>query len=427
MKHITAFLAALVTLTAMSVFAQNSKLDGGVQPEPEAVDDESTSVNPAQELVGLLERAKELALELEGQQEVETQFNPFADRAADRINESALKLYQKLPAGENVVFSPLSLYQAFSIVYMGAKNETAKQFRNAIDLDLFAPEYNFNSPELQTANAVWLFDEKIQLEESFLDAINEVGEDVFRKIKPDNALDTINGWFNEKTKGRIPKLFDKLDENAKLVIGNAVYFKGQWEEPFEKELTDDRPFYALDGKEQKVPMMHNNLHTWYGKGKDYAAIGLPYKGNRYSMCVILPDKGVDFKKIKEQIEEIITETTGTLRDVELSLPKFEIESTFDLETVLTAAGVTDAFDNEKADFSGMTGEVGLMIGQAIQKANITVNEEGTVAAAATGIEMKVMSAAPEEEPVVFNADRPFIYYIIDNETRLIVFVGDKVK
>ncbi|MDR2756552.1 MAG: serpin family protein [Planctomycetaceae bacterium] len=446
--YMTAFFVTFTiiaaTITTIPVGAEtHSKIENGVMPEPEQVpvkENEQLPETPIQKLSVLLERASELVFELETQQadSSQTQPNPFADRAINRINNTAIKLYRNLSdnRNENLVFSPLSFYQAFSVVYLGAENETAKQFRNVLDLDLFAPEHDFNSPELQTANAVWLLDKKVELQKSFLKTIDALGNDIFRTMEPVDALAAINDWFNEKTKGRIPKLFDNLDRDTKLIIGNAVYFKGQWEEPFEKAFTKDEPFYSLSGKEQKVPTMHNYLHVPYFKDKDYAFILLPYKNGKYSMNIILPDKGVDFKKFKEQINRIINAMTGKLpagapvkkRDVELSLPKFEIESTFNFTTFLPALGITDAF-NDKADFSGMTVKMedALQIGQAIQKANITVDEEGTVAAAATGIAMKVMSAAPEEEPVVFKADRPFIYFIIDNVTGLIVFIGDKIK
>jgi serpin B len=412
----------------------------------------NTEVNTApsaEQLIDLLEKAIDIANTLSKKEanalptttsSVSSEKNPFAEAAVARLNEAAVGIFAQIGGSGNTIFSPVSLGQALRTVYAGAKNNTATQLRHALELDLFPLGYNFNSVELQSANAVWILDKELVLTEEFKEKTSPLGENV-RVLASKTTADSlrmINEWFNDKTKGRIPALFDQLDETTKMVVGNAVFFKGMWETPFNKRLTRDRPFYGIDGTASDVKMMETAANLPIAKGENFAAIKIPYQGARFAMTVILPDKEVPFEQFVRQccganglspISSLNQKfrspsfAAGHLPEVIVSLPKWEVESAFDLVPVLQALGITDAF-TDAADFSGMVGDQTLMIDQVMQKANITVDEEGTVAAAATGIGVKMGLSQP---PVVFTADRPFIYYITEENTGLIVFIGTVVQ
>ena len=438
MKYLmmTTIAASLLAVCAM---AQTEGKEGALADRNKAT--EVSTAPSTEQLIDLLEKAIDVANTLSKKEaSASSEKNPFAEAAVARLNEGAIGVFAQIGGNGNTIFSPFSLGQALRTVYAGAKNNTATQLRHALELDLFPLGYNFNSVELQSANAVWLLDKELVLTQEFKEKTSPLGENVqvLASETPDDSLRKINEWFNEKTKGRIPELFDQLDEATKMVVGNAVFFKGIWETPFDKKLTKDKPFYGIDGTPSNVKMMETASYLPMDKGENYADVKIPYQGARFAMTVILPDKDVPFEQFVRQCHgenglSPISYTQqkfrspafakGNIPEVILSLPKWETESAFDLVPVLKAIGVTDAFI-DTANFSGMTGDQTFMIGQVIQKANITVDEEGTVAAAATGIGLKMGISKP---PVDFTVDHPFIYYITEENTGLIVFIGTVVQ
>jgi len=208
-----------------------------------------------------------------------------------------------------------------------------------------------------------------------------------------------------------------------LVLTNAVYFKGDWDEQFEPDKTKDASFTLIDGKTVTAPMMNQTRDFKYGETDALQVLELPYVDNELSMIVLLPkakDGLPDFERLLT-IEKLGNSLVRLRkREVVVSLPRFKITSKFSLASVLQSMGMTDAF-SRNADFSGMTGGKDLFISAVVHKAYVDVNEEGTEAAAATGVTMKLLSIpAP---PARFVADHPFMFLIQDNKTGNILFIG----
>jgi serpin B len=208
---------------------------------------------------------------------------------------------------------------------------------------------------------------------------------------------------------------------TRLVLTNAIYFNAAWMYPFNADATREGAFRLLDGSEVTVPMMAINESFGYTEGDGYQAVGLPYDGNELSMIVLLPQVGFEVFEgsLDAALATDIVKGLGS-RQVSLKMPKFEFESEFSLKDALAILGMPIAF-SDGADFSGMTGNRDLYIGEVLHKAFVSVDEAGTEAAAATAVVME-LTAMPEE-PVPVTIDRPFIFFICDNETGTILFVG----
>lgn len=363
----------------------------------------------------------------------------FSAMYTSRLNDKNISLFEKIgiqeTSGENLIFCPLSLDRVMQMVYHGTAGETRQQigdfllFPRQDDEMLWCYETIFHQiadkpSSVQTADAVFLLDDKITLQKEFTQKAGEV------HVLPSTpeSKEVINTWYKEKTAGRIPSLLDSLDPQTKLVIGNAVYFKAKWRNPFDKTRTENKPFHDINGKTSEIPMMCREAEYEYYKGEHYAAVRIPYE-NDLSMLVILPDEKFDFKAFRKNFGATVLggyEKACDYRIVKLSFPRFEEKSEFDLVPQLKTLGITDAFDKDKSDFSAMVKDTELHIGLVRQKVNIIVNEEGTEAAAATGVGILMKAGAPLP-PVEFTVDRPFLYLIQDDATGLVLFIGQKIK
>ena len=248
---------------------------------------------------------------------------------------------------------------------------------------------------------------------------------------PEESRVTINDWVAERTEDRIKDLIPEgaIESVTRMVLSNAIYFKGQWIYTFFEHSTKPRPFHLLDGAEVEVPMMMmaEAEQLGYAEGDGYQAVELPYVGEDVSMTVLLPDAG-SFREFEESMDgDLVAEILGDLERtyVDLTMPKFKFDSEFELRDALVRMGMTDAFDKSTADFSGMDGQscpgVCLLIDDVFHKAFVSVDEDGTEAAAATGVVMILESAGPQSREVV--VDRPFIFLIHDRATESILFVG----
>jgi serpin B len=242
---------------------------------------------------------------------------------------------------------------------------------------------------------------------------------------PESSRDTINNWISDQTEGRIKDLIPRgaLDKLTRLVLTNAIYFNAAWATPFEKSQTQDGPFHLQSGGQVTVPMMRQTKSFGYAEGQNYQAVELPYDGRELSMVILLPKSG-QFDAFEGalnagQVNTILKNLKQ--RQVVLSLPRFKIESEFNLAATLAAMGMPAAFSSE-ADFSGMDGGKNLFISDVIHKAFVTVDEAGTEAAAATAVVMGLTSVMPEQ-PVEVTVDRPFVFLIRDVQTGAILFVG----
>jgi len=366
----------------------------------------------------------------------------------DGNNEFAFDLYQALKDEDgNLFYSPLSISVALAMTYAGAEGETEQQMAGVLhfileDEDLHAA-FNWLDEELAKrgegaegqddegfrlngVNAIWgqkgyefLVDFLDTLAENYgaglrgLDFINE----------PDESRITINDWVSEQTEGRIEDLIPEgaIDSLTRLVLTNAIYFNAAWKYQFDEDYTYDDTFYLLDGSEITVPMMHQSERLGYADGDGYQAVELKYDGDELSMVIILPDEGnfEDFESSLDAglIEDIIDDLGYT--QVNLTMPKFEFTSDFSLAETLAEMGMPDAFSGS-ADFSGITNEESLFISDIIHKAFVSVDENGTEAAAATAV---MMAGSAPVEPAKITVDQPFIFFIRDIETGTTLFIG----
>ena len=370
-------------------------------------------------------------------------------RLAEAENAFMLNLYEQVAEGdENVIFSPYSLYQALLMAYVGAAGQTAQQMAAVLELPLEGefnhlamngldnwltksgaeandkPKFVFNS-----ANAVWgQYD--YAFKQTYLDQLAMYYGAGLRAVDFGNSEEArvmINDWVADKTQNKIKDLIPQgvLDEATRMVLTNAVYFKAAWMKQFEDLNTRPDSFYLLDGSSKQIDMMAIEENFSYYLGSDYTVIELPYDGGMSSMVVVMPKEGT-LKDFETRLDtEMLTTLTETLEHgkVQLSFPKFKFESKLDLGQVLSALGMSDAFDANLADFSGMTSAKDLMISNVLQKALVEVDEKGTEAAAATAVIIGITSAPVEADPQVIKIDHPFLFFIRDLETNATLFMG----
>lgn len=370
-------------------------------------------------------------------------------------NRFAFDLYSRLAkdpeyTGSNLFFSPFSLSSALAITYEGAKGKTADEIRSvfyfpdnatALRGGFSAMNAGINSGDssysLRTANALWaersypfLTDYVTTAERSYgakttnLDFIGQ----------PEDSRVTINTWVEDKTEDRIKDLIPAgvIDPMTRLVITNAIYFKGDWVKQFDKNKTTDTEFRTAPGKTVKIPMMQRTDEDaiyLYAENNDLQMLSMPYEhttGKELSMVILLPRTD----SLTTTETSLSADTLSALqqsaesRRVKVFFPKYTLKTKYAmLGRTLAAMGMPTAFSGN-ADFSGMDGTKNLLISDVIHQAFVDVNEEGTEAAAATAVVMKLAVAPANPEPVpVFRADHPFIFLIRDDDTGSILFMG----
>jgi serpin B len=427
-----------VVILALSGCLQTSLPDENATPQPSSV--VSMSVTDGPEFV--------LA-----HSDLHRELAPQApqDELAELVlgnSEFAFDLYQAIRGEKgNLFYSPVSISTALATIFAGARGETERQMAktlhftlpqaqlhpafNVLDLRLNAPNLTDTDAaafQLHVINSLWAqLDFEIRKEYLDLVAANYGAGvrlvDFINDNRREQARLAINQWVKDETDGKIEELIgnDVLTEFTRLVLANAIYFKGKWEAPFLNG-TSDGDFFLLDGSRVSVAMMSRRAETPYGVGPDYQAIMLPYKGGRAEMMIILPDEG-RFEAVEGAIDYgWVRQASLDLeqRDVKLYLPKFEYESSLDLVKTLSAMGMPDAFDTDKADFTGIivNPRPRLFIKHVLHKAVVAVDEIGTEAAAATAV-----IAEDESMPVVVRIDRPFLFLILDREDGTILFMG----
>ena len=345
--------------------------------------------------------------------------------------------------GENTAISGPSAQLALSMLALGAGGDTALAFGNLFDrgVDYEEPQpldkqwhidneraiaaWN-DTPgvELAVANGVWV-GENFEIQPSFLE-----NTATHYSAKPSNqpfdtdaeaAAKAINDWVSANTREKIKKLLETGDvQGAELVLTNAIAFKGKWADPFEEDGTRDAAFQAPAG-EVTVPMMSGRRERIsYVEGDTYTAIALPYEKSGASMIVVLPNEGVSLQDVEDTLDDtqLHRATMSGRRTVDVTLPKWKSETTYELTPMLQEMGLGPAFT--QGEFPGITADK-LVISKAVQKVFVEVNEEGTEAAAATGIVMRTTSAGPP--PIAFTADRPFFWAIWHTETKTPLFMG----
>ena len=359
-----------------------------------------------------------------------------------------MALYSKLVASkpkENLFYSPASIYVAMAMTYAGTKGNTAKEIEQA---------FNWNNPEIVNemthslqesilstseecsdiklilANRLWTQEGYAILKE-YIDILHtyykaEMGTVNF-KNQTEEARSSINQWVENKTNNKIKDLIkdDALTSLTRLVLTNAVYFKGFWKDQFNKENT--RSYKVSETKSVKIKIMRTYNTYLYGRNEQLSCeiLKLPYKEKKMAMMIFLPDEVDGLFKLENQINaEHIRKCEEMMRNdkVHVSLPKFKLDCQFNLNEIFSQLGICDLFDIDNADLSEMTGTRELFVFHAVHQAFVNVDEEGTEAAAATGVVAKVRCLTR-----YFVADHPFLFVIQHCESGAILFQGRVVN
>jgi len=408
------------------------------------------------------------ATETDSEDEEEFDFMSLAKASA----EVGMKLYkeEKQKKEGNLLFSPLSIQSALGMVTLGSKGSTMNQLmdliggkkseeelryiqniqtlKNQLGKALSTMESNANFT-IESANSIFVQEDYKLME----DLVSDLQDNFKAKIgpmdytKPKVAADIINKFVKDKTHEKIMNLIspDSLGTDTKMVLVNALYFKGLWKEYFDQQETKQHTFHLTDDKSIQTDFMHQKEDLHVGKYKNKTIVALPYSGDRFVMYLFIPHFIKDDEMFFVESEEdnnaeealsvlenaMVDDSAGIIealdiskfdqRKVDLLLPKFKIESTMELKENLEDLGVTDAFSIKDADLSGISGTRDLFLSDAIHKAFIEVSEEGTEAAAATGLMAVARMLGPL--PVRAHFDRPFVFFIKDQKTGIILFQG----
>jgi len=361
-------------------------------------------------------------------------------------NYFALNLYKEIKdAEENIFFSPYSLSVALAMTYEGARGKTAEEMRSVF---YFPQEDSFRRQsflkldswltreetehELNIANALWAQEGFAFLQEYF-DVITTYYHGLIENLNfagdPEGSRIRINKWVEEKTKEKIKDLIPQnfIDASTRLVLTNAIYFKGEWVQEFDEKETREENFYLAPEKTVLVDMMRRldeEAEFPYYETENLQILEMPYSGEETSMLVLLPKK----HNLEEIEEQLTLENLSTWQDnleeqeVRVYFPKFKLETKYFLGEFLSQMGMPIAFTGF-ADFSGITGKKDLIIAEVIHQAFVEVDEKGTEAAAATAVLFKEIVSPIEPTIPVFRADRPFIFLIQEEETGSILFMG----
>ncbi|MFH1586878.1 MAG: serpin family protein [Candidatus Diapherotrites archaeon] len=364
------------------------------------------------------------------------------DSVVNANNQFALDLYSEFKDDPgNVFFSPWSITTAVSMTYEGAKGQTADEMKSvfhfsgndAVRRPSFARVQNqINAAQsqylLRSANALWaeqtypFLEEYTALIEKYYSARVENMDFI---NDSEGSRETINTWVENQTNDRIQDLIPQgvITPYTRMVLTNAIYFKGTWVKEFKKENTRKGDFHVAPDKTVSADMMHLSEEEFnYAENDELQILELPYKGENLSMLILLP-RGNDITSLENSLT---SEKLSGLRnqmgeqEVIITLPKFKFEAKYFLSETLAQMGMPTAFDEDEADFSGMDGTDDLFISQVIHQSFVEVNEEGTEAAAATAIIVMGSSAMPQN---IFTADHPFIFIIQEKETGNILFLG----
>ena len=383
----------------------------------------------------------------------------FSSRAIGQTNTAAIAsannafgcdLYAKLKTSPgNLFFSPYSIFTCLGMVDLGAYGNTATQMLSVLhfphdpgpaqaasevlqrDLNAAGKTGGF---DLSVANALW-GQQGHPFLPAFLGLVKQGYDANLNQVDFQTAAEparvSINSWVSDRTAGRIKDLLAPgvLDSSTRLVLVNAIYFKGKWVTPFKPEDTTNALFTTTLDKSYPVPFMHTTSRFNYAENDDVQLLEMRYAGNRLSMVVILPKQSDGLSKIENGLDEkklsnLLARVSGPRGPVQVNvyLPRFKLTGEFSLGRTLADMGMSDAFST-RADFSGMDGSRDLYLSAVVHKAYVDVNEEGTEAAAATGAAVSALAIMRPAPVPVFRADHPFLFLIRDRESGAILFLG----
>ncbi len=373
---------------------------------------------------------------------------PPSDQLARADTQFALDIYAHLKTRPgNLFFSPYSISTCLVLSYSGAAGDTRKQMAEVLHLPPNQQTVNAaveqlqqaldqaqaqHGVELRIANALWA-----QEGHPFLPAFLELARTQYQasvkqadfKTSSASAIEAINRWISERTEGKIPSMLGpgSLNDATRLVLANAIYFKGAWAIPFPKGETKAQPFFLSSGRPVQVSMMHHLDTVPYTENDQFQAVELPYAGDKLAMLILLPQKGQSLEGLESRLTpEFLANCLKALnaKKVNLFLPRFKLDRALELAPELARMGMPDAF-SRRADFSGVDGATDLFISAVSHKARVEVGEEGTEAAAATTVHFSTLAVPAHRPPPppVFRADHPFLFLIRDKSARVLLFMG----
>jgi serpin B len=366
----------------------------------------------------------------------------------------AFDLYGQLSkAPGNFFFSPYSVGTALGMLYAGAGGSTATEIAHTLYLENISVPLGQTTRDaflkavkrqpagfgavaggatLESANALW-GGENAELDAAYVRTIQNIfGGGIFKVdfSKPSAAAREIDNWVAARTGDKIKDLIsaDRLNGQTRLVLTNAVYFRADWQNPFNAANTAQAPFHVAPGHDVEAAMMKQTHEFEYAAGHDVQVISLDYRYGDSSMVIILPYKMDGLAAIEAAMTPAMLEGLidhARYEKIQIEMPKFVAEDSFDLTSVLEALGMHEAFDPVRADLTGIadTARGRLFVSDVVHKAYVDVDEVGTVAAAATGIAVATATAMLPTPPIPFIVDHPFLYLIRDNATGEILFMG----
>ncbi len=375
------------------------------------------------------------------EQGIQAETRSILATAVQGNTEFGLDLYRRLRSiGGNLFFSPYSISTALAMTYAGARGNTERQMAQALhfllDQKQLHPAFALleaklgdvsqkRQMQLRIANSLWRQEGHALLAEflALMKQYHGVSIATVDYGNPEAARHTINAWVEEETESKIKDLIppELLGPLTRLVLVNAIYFKGNWASQFDPQLTAKAPFWVAAGERVQTPMMTQTHDFVYGESDGLQILELPYAGHDVSMIVLLPTENGGLAKLEDSLTvENLGRWTGHLWEtkVEVFLPRFDIAFPFRLDDALISMGMIDAF-SAKADFSGMD-EATLFISAVLHKGFVAVNEKGAEAAAATAV---IMEKGLPSRPPLFRADHPFVFLIRENSTGSVLFLG----
>ena len=356
------------------------------------------------------------------------------------IANFAVKLFQNSAStAENTLVSPLSVLCALAMTANGAKGETLAQMENVFGLSV--PELNDylhsylaslhtgEKYKVNVADSIWFKDdESLTVNKDFLQTnADYYGASVYKAPFDVGTLKDINAWVSKNTDGMIENILDKIPEEAVMYLVNALAFDAEWENIYKESQVRDGTFTAESGVTRNVKMMYGTEKRYLDDGSATGFLKY-YAGRKYAFAALLPNEGVSVADYVVSLTgDGLMRTLNNAQSVEVktAIPKFESEYTVEMSDILKSLGITNAFDGNLADFTGLgkSADGNIFISRVLHKTYIAVDEKGTKAGAATVVAMVAGAAAPVEEPKTVYLDRPFVYMLIDCETNLPIFIG----
>ena len=362
------------------------------------------------------------------------------------MNAFTTAAYNQLSAGDgNLILSPFNIATALSMLLSGARGQTAEEIQSVLHLHYdsaydaalgamladLTKAGNTSGNELHTANGLWV-QKGFAVQPAFENTLTNNYQAPLTPLdfiaNPEAARSQINRWTEERTRARIKDLFPagSLDAQTRLVLTSAIYFYGKWHDPFVASRTQPAPFTQPAGPAAtQADFMNQTSHFGYTETPAAQILEMRYAGSGIAFDVLLPKTTTGLPGLEKSLTpETLTGWLGSLatRNVQVTLPKFRAESELSLRKALSTMGMPTAFTGN-ADFSGIDSKRGLAISAVVHKAFVDVSEQGTEAAAATGIGVRATAMRMPEPAVVFRADHPFLFLIRDTRTGVILFIG----